>query len=210
MDKFIMTQTDMENLFEWKNKHMNLVRQNNVPIKAIEVILKENKLQLKYVRNEDKITVYCTVDNKQRFKYELQVLFNSKYQVIKSPKDVFFGEMGFITDIATLYFALMALMVYGNEDKYSAEELAYIHQHKAELMEKSQSQHKHNKGKNIVYLLQRDKNGKLVYRPQGSHNSPKGIFSVRGHLRHLKTGKVVWVKEYKKGTGKHKNKTYKM
>lgn len=39
---------------------------------------------------------------------------------------------------------------------------------------------------------------------------PGGIFTVRGHYRHYKSGKVVWVSEYKKGTGKMRRKTYKV
>ena len=50
----------------------------------------------------------------------------------------------------------------------------------------------------------------ILAAPRGFHASPRGIFTVRGHYRHYKSGKVVWVSEYKKGTGKKKKKTYKM
>ena len=46
--------------------------------------------------------------------------------------------------------------------------------------------------------------------PKDSHASPGGIFSVRGHFRHYKNGKVIWISEYRKGEGKKKKKTYKM
>ena len=37
--------------------------------------------------------------------------------------------------------------------------------------------------------------------PVGSHRSPEGVFSVRGHFRHYKkTGKTIWIDEYLKGT----------
>lgn len=58
--------------------------------------------------------------------------------------------------------------------------------------------------------LLRSINGALSAVPRGSHASPRGIFTVRGHYRHYKSGKVVWVAEYKKGTGKQKGKTYKI
>lgn len=32
-----------------------------------------------------------------------------------------------------------------------------------------------------------------------SHKSPEGIFSVRGHFRRYKDGKVIWIDEYLKG-----------
>ena len=45
---------------------------------------------------------------------------------------------------------------------------------------------------------------------KGSHRSPRGSY-VRGHYRHYKSGKVVWIEEYQKGTGKaEKGKTYKL
>ncbi|MGN1118283.1 MAG: hypothetical protein ACI4RU_06695 [Acutalibacteraceae bacterium] len=33
----------------------------------------------------------------------------------------------------------------------------------------------------------------------GLHRSPEGIFSVRGHFRKYKSGKVIWIDEYLKG-----------
>lgn len=35
--------------------------------------------------------------------------------------------------------------------------------------------------------------------PVGSHRSPEGVFSVRGHFRHYQDGKVIWIDEYLKG-----------
>lgn len=35
-----------------------------------------------------------------------------------------------------------------------------------------------------------------------AHRSPEGVFSVRGHFRHYKSGKVVWIDEYIKGVDK--------
>lgn len=34
------------------------------------------------------------------------------------------------------------------------------------------------------------------------HRSPEGIFSVRGHFRKYKSGKIVWISEYLKGLNK--------
>lgn len=42
----------------------------------------------------------------------------------------------------------------------------------------------------------------------GEHASPKGEFSVRGHYRHYKSGKIVWINEYRKGEGKRNGKKY--
>ena len=45
-----------------------------------------------------------------------------------------------------------------------------------------------------LYAIPTDKNS--------IHKSPEGIFSVRGHFRKYKSGKVVWISEYLKGLNK--------
>ena len=46
--------------------------------------------------------------------------------------------------------------------------------------------------------------------PRGHHASPACSFTVRGHFRHYKSGKTVWIAEYRKGTGRSRDKTYKI
>ena len=41
-------------------------------------------------------------------------------------------------------------------------------------------------------------------------DSPACSFTVRGHFRHYKSGKTVWIAEYRKGTGRSRGKTYKI
>lgn len=53
-------------------------------------------------------------------------------------------------------------------------------------------------GKKVITL--RGFNGKIYAIQTGHHKSPEGIFSVRGHFRQYKSGKVVWIDEYLKGT----------
>lgn len=95
-------------------------------------------------------------------------------------------------------------MAYGRREKPDQEVPREIRQkspHQKRQMKKQ--------GKRTTYIL-RSINGTLSAVPRGSHASPSGIFTVRGHYRHYKSGKVVWVAEYKKGTGKQKGKTYKI
>ena len=63
--------------------------------------------------------------------------------------------------------------------------------------------------KSITYILRRA-NGAVTVAPRGSRARPRGEFSVRGHYRPYRSGKVVWIAEYRKGTGKKKSKIYKM
>lgn len=54
-------------------------------------------------------------------------------------------------------------------------------------------------GKIIVF---RPYKGTLYAVPVGHHRSPEGVFEVRGHFRKYKSGKVVWIDSYLKGTEK--------
>lgn len=60
---------------------------------------------------------------------------------------------------------------------------------------------------NYTYILRRGGVSLYVGRC-GEHASPKGEFSVRGHYRHYKSGKIVWINEYRKGEGKRNGKKY--
>lgn len=45
----------------------------------------------------------------------------------------------------------------------------------------------------------REYDDKIYLIEGGSHRSPNGIFSVRGHFRKYKNGKIIWIDEYLKG-----------
>lgn len=53
--------------------------------------------------------------------------------------------------------------------------------------------------KTIVFRLFE---GKTYAVATTTHRSPEGIFSVRGHFRRYKSGKVIWIDEYLKGIEK--------
>ena len=61
-----------------------------------------------------------------------------------------------------------------------------------------------------TYILKSFNDGLSLVK-QGSHNSPQGQFGVRGHYRHYKNGKTIWIASYTKGTGKKQtSKNYKL
>ena len=191
MDKCILTNGDIEKLFEWRNRNMVLVRRNSVPVKAIELIMPEAKLTIKYVRENGKIKIYLNADNKQRFKYTLDTsIGGGQYTIESAPDHEFFGTRDFVLDIAGCYFALMT---YGDDVEYTTEELDIIDEmQKADRAEKQngKDKSKRKKQESITYLFNREPSGKLVVKQKGKHASPHGIFNVRGHFRHYKDGRV--------------------
>lgn len=103
----------------------------------------------------------------------------------------------------TVYGSLMALMTYGTgsirggvattTSKAPAERKSSTKPHTA-----STTYIIHSAGKQLTVV------------PRGHHASPACSFTVRGHFRHYKSGKTVWIAEYRKGTGHSRGKTYKI
>lgn len=103
-----------------------------------------------------------------------------------------------------MYGSLMALMAYGASEAPAATE--------AEHEPKAHTGHKRSTRWNPVgttYIL-RSSGKRLSVAPKGHHASPSCSFTVRGHFRHYRSGKTVWIAEYRKGAGKEQSKTYKI
>ena len=200
MDKIELTREDIEALLEWRDEHKSLVRSLPAPLKAVEISFKHNSYRIKGIRKGDQLTLYVSNDGENLGRAEMQIGENG--QLIRRKTTLKIDEEDFQSTL-TVYCSLMALMVYWSGEQKQVE------------LPKEKKPHAGNKSaptkrkQKVTYILQR-RNGELYAAPKGSHASPKGIFSVRGHYRHYKSGKVVWISEYKKGTGKTKPKTYKM
>lgn len=109
-----------------------------------------------------------------------------------------------IQDIVTCYASLMAYIIYNKETVAESNPQPKTESNNKKSKTTSKKKHKNN---TITYILNRSYNNTNTHK---YHKSPEGIFSVRGHYRKYKNGKTVWIKEYKKGEGKQKNKIYKL
>lgn len=214
MDKCILSNNDIDELFKWRDSHINLIYRDSVPIKAIEIILPDINSRTKYIRKDNTINIHFVFNENERYNYKLRKLaFGShKFEMIKQPSkevDSIGANSEMIEGIVGMYFALMALMTYGDDVEYTEQELDILDD-KIIRKTESKTNKRKNKKDSIIYLFNRDSNGRLGLYRKGKHNSPKGQFNVRGHFRHLKDGRIIWIAEYKKGVGKKKNKTYKL
>lgn len=61
--------------------------------------------------------------------------------------------------------------------------------------------HSKSQGNDKVFTF-RKYDDKIYAVQTTAHRSPEGIFSVRGHFRKYKDGKIVWIDEYLKGVNK--------
>ena len=58
-----------------------------------------------------------------------------------------------------------------------------------------------NKGESKVIVFRKYKE-RFYAIPVRAHRSPEGVFSVRGHIRHYKNGKTIWIDSFLKGVGR--------
>lgn len=222
MDKIVLTNLEKEALMKWRDEHNMYVRACPAPMKAVRICLPDDNIEYTAVREADNI-VRFTLSYKGR-NYGSVLMgrrFDQKWGALKDTLSK--SKIPRILDpevnhsLLTVYASLMALMVYGNEFVLPAPENALTAQSRgpdvdAGRLSRTPSPHKANKPAKkspVTYILNLS-NGTPSLRPRNAHASPRGIFSVRGHYRHYKSGRVVWIAEYKKGTGRKKNTIYKI
>ena len=205
MDKVIFKIKDVDALLAWRDNHPDLVRSLPMPLKALEFIFPESGWSFKAIREKEFITFHPALHGKPVGKMKLRVCPGGKLAMVKRD-NILKGED--VETIITVYCSTMALMVYGNGSRVVETTPSLVVSQKPTEARESVSGNK--KGKDtrngVTYILRATRDGVAAI-PQGSHASPSREFSVRGHFRHYKSGKVVWVDEYRKGTDQKKKKS---
>lgn len=205
MDKVIFKIKDVDALLAWRDNHPDLVRSLPMPLKALEFIFPESGWSFKAIREKEFITFHPALHGKPVGKMKLRVCPGGKLAMVKRD-NILKGED--VETIITVYCSTMALMVYGIGSRVVDTALSpSVSQKPAEARESVSSGKKGKDTRNsVTYILRATRDGVAAI-PQGSHASPSREFSVRGHFRHYKSGKVVWVDEYRKGTDQKKKKS---
>jgi hypothetical protein len=164
----------------------------------------ETNIIIKAYNDAGEIAFYLQINGNKAGKISGRQLPGGLLQVQKNTTKLKSDD---IQSIITVYSSLMAFIVYNEPGAATAA---------AATKETCQERPKKaGKGKTrprkdgITYLFNHSSSGPRI-RPRGKHSSPAGVFTVRGHYRHYKDGRSVWIKPYKKGTGDQKNKTYKL
>lgn len=214
MDRAILTKLDIDALFEWRDNHVNLVRSMPPSLRGIEIICKDSGFTIRGFRNGDKVDLHLALDGKPLGAAHFEIVYRGGVkQLAARGKNTMKVEPEELQSVITLYCSLMALMAYGVPDMpqehKSAPDDNEAKEDRGKTGSPKSAKHKRKAAEPVTYLMRRGKTGISVHK-RGSHAKPNGIFSVRGHYRHYKNGSVVWIDEYKKGTGKKKDKTYKL
>lgn len=202
MNKILLSTEDIEHILKWRDNHQDLVRHNlYFPFEAIKIICKDNGLTITVINKNNNIEMTITINSHNIGKLYFTILSNGFFDLKKQK-----GNMSVenIQDIVTCYASLMAYILYNKDTVAESNPQPKTESNNKKSKTTSKKKHKNN---TITYILNRSYNNINTHK---HHKSPEGIFSVRGHYRKYKNGKTVWIKEYKKGEGKQKNKIYKL
>ena len=197
MDKIILSSNDIITLLKWRDQNKDLVRRNAAPFKGIMLEFPDTHINIKVYTDGGKISFYLYISGNKAGKITGVQLPGGFFKETKNTTEL---NKDNIQTIITVYSSLMALIVYHKPER----ETAASHKQHQETKNKRKSGKKGH-----TYIFSRSQNGPRIKR-RGQHASPSAAFSVRGHYRHYKNGKPVWIKPYNKGTGGKKDKTYKL
>ena len=200
MDTIILHSQDVETLLTWRDHNADLVRRNPAPFKGIILEFPDTNIIIKAYNDAGKITFYLQVNGQKAGKITGRQLPGGFLKVKKNTTKLTGDD---IQSIITVYASLMALIVY-----HKPEPAAAAAEQRQERPKKANNGQERRKN-GVTYLLKHSSSGPRIH-PRGHHSSPAGVFTVRGHYRHYKNGRSVWIKPYKKGTGGPQNKTYKL
>ena len=202
MDKIVVTAADIEKLLAWRDEHNDLVRSMPVPLREVEIQIVESGISIKCFRSDKKLKLYLDSPARKLGHVVFAPLGNGlwKKKVSTLPADCNPAETE--QGALTVYGSLMALMTYGTGSIRGAATTTL----KAPAGRKSPTKPHTASTTYIIHSAGKQ----LTVVPRGHHASPACSFTVRGHFRHYKSGKTVWIAEYSKGTGHSRGKTYKI
>ena len=208
MDKIMIGNADLQFLLEWRDQHKDLVRLGVCPIRSVKLEFYDSRYIITAIRDGENLTFRISQNGVSIGKLIFRITdkglcYLTKNTTKLSPEDR--------QSVLTVYCSAMAFIVFGRDtvDIPPAEIKSHTSYKPIVKPSAVKKTNKKTKRKGIVYILSRSGN-KPRFTVKGLHNKPNGIFNVRGHYRHYSSGKVIWISEYTKGTGKKKNKSYKI
>lgn len=206
MVKIPLTIEQINALLKWRDEHKEIVRACVVPFPYCEII-SENGVKIRTQQNKDFPSVYSfTVSN--TILHEVM----GRFDYMTMTRRVVHGAPQLSHEDTQTAITIWATV------------MAYIVNFEPEIVEKEQGETKNKESKRrstsprkqkrpenrILYLNQIKYITEGKNATQRKYTPPSCAFSVRGHYRHMKSRKVVYVHPYEKNTGKEKDKRNKI
>ena len=207
MDKIRLSSADIEFVLNWRDEHKDLVRMGMSPLKYIKIECFESGYEIKASRDGQLLTLSVSQKGKSLGKL---VFENHRYipgycSLVQNTTKLNEEDC---QAVLTVYSSTMALIVFGKATISSQDGSREII--KKNPGKKAKKKQKPGNSRGATYILSWGKTTETKD-TKTKHKSPSHAFSVRGHFRHYKSGKVIWIEEFTKCSGKkHQDKTYKI
>lgn len=191
----------INDLLQWRDAHKELVRAAVIPFPECEII-SENGIKIRVKQHDGFPSVYSfTVSN--IILHEVM----GRFDYMKITRRVVHGvpelSMEDTQTAINMWAVLMAYIV--NFQPEVVEKEPEESAHEATAKSKTRRKAANKPANRVIYLnpITYTTNEKNL--SQRKYTAPSCAFSVRGHYRHLKSGKTVYVHPYEKNTGKSKD-----
>jgi hypothetical protein len=208
LDRIVISQDDVDNLFEWRDNNKDLVRNFKPVMKEGVIIVKDDDSDIGHLQSfhefDDYYLLRVWVWNDDRILHEIKWEKETKAgYVTHSMLEEFGKSRDFNESCISLFASLMAFIEHQNDNKdcVVVEEKAIINNKK----KKKKNNGKNAKNNRTVKIKLQQYTVKVN---SGVANSEKRKYeitmskwNVRGHWRTLKDGRKVWVRPYTKGKG---------
>jgi len=216
LDRIILTEEDVKKLFSWRDENKDLIRDFKPALTEGVIEVQDYKQYFKMEGSVVHFRIFVNSLEILKFKYNPYTWIASDIRDNTKSLGITFqsGNEDLAESFNSLFMSLMAFMVnYQHDIKYIDQKTI------SETENKKPKKNKKQSSKNRVVKIT-----KTIYRINGlpdknnSAETPK-IFTrhaeswkVRGHLRKLKSGKKIWIREHIKGNQQKETdpKTYKL
>lgn len=210
MDKIYISQDGENKLFRWRDEHKNLVRNYKASIKKVKYILLDetsNPVIITVIDSgEARVDFTITRQGKRldSFLYDrYKMTVNEKWYALKEPKSVKEAKSAGRQEAISIHASTQALL--NHRQKIEVDKKQEFRETVTGIVERIEDKERKQKKDNIIRISD------IVYTPIESstrgfrnYTKPTREISVRGHYRHYRSGKTIWIEEYKKNTGKDK------
>lgn len=196
LDKIMLSTEDVTEIHKWANAN-DVSIDVNIPFEKVALVLGDESYTLKCYNKNTYVNIFIIIDKVNRGYFRFN---RSNLKIIKN--EIVGREVITEKHLQAMIMQYLYTMAYITEYKPVLE---------PKEVSKSKKKHKRSyKTENsITYLFNRHYITNHSTTPK-KHRPCKYAYTVRGHFRHLRNGKKIWVSQYIKGKGKLREKIIKI
>lgn len=209
MVKINVSSSDINELMKWKDNHKDRVRSGDIAFTDVEIICDDLlKIRVKKMYKRDGYDTYGfelsdVISNHIMGRFVIKLYYDktgpSLFAVEKGNPELGTGET---QDSLTLWASIQAYVIDYQPKEIEVEKAKSAANKNKKKRNKKQSNDVHIiKIKDIVYInkMESKLNQNESHR---AYTKPDFAFSIRGHIRHYKNGKTVYIHPYMKNVNK--------